>query len=229
MQRTAPALTLLPALLPAALLLGSALPGQAITTYSHDPNAPTVLSGTTIPIVGTVSNTGTVVNFVSPTSQYVTFTVPKGLAFTRLTLESYNSTDGRGFIGLMRGNTWTTAPSGGALPNALAYNHFGVQGVCALQYLSITPSGVQNCVTNPASQSNLLTKTMGAPLTERLLEGDYTLWIQQTRSTPVTFAFTAKFSPVPGPVPFLGVGAGLAFSRRLRQRRSLADQGVGPA
>jgi hypothetical protein len=57
----------------------------------------------------------------------------------------------------------------------------GLRLVCALQVLSITRSGNQNCVNDPASQSNQLTKIMGARLTERLLEGDYTLWIQQPR------------------------------------------------
>lgn len=231
MQLTAKSLTLLPALLPAALVLSQAMPGQAIT-YSNDPLDPTELDGLpTISIVGSVNNVGTVVGGVSPTSQYVTFNVPSGYRFASLVLEQYDSTDPRGFIGLMAGNQWTTAPvfSPNGLPNAIAYNHFGAQGLCALNYVTIVPSGTQNCVSDPAGQSDLLKTTMGAGLSGPLLAGDYTLWIQQTRTPVVSYAFKATFAPVPGPAPFLGVGAGLAFSRRLRQRRSLATTATSEA
>jgi hypothetical protein len=222
MQFTAKSLTLLPTLLPAALVLSQAMPGQAVT-YSYNPLEPTELDGLpTISIVGSVSNTGIVSGGVSPESQYVTFNVPSGYYFASLVLEQYDSTDPRGFIGLMAGNQWTTKPSSGTLPGALAYNHFGAQGLCALNYVTIAPTGTQNCVNDPAGQSDLLKKTLGAALSGPLLAGDYTLWIQQTKTPPVNFTFKATFAPVPGPAPFLGLGAGLAFSRRLRQRRSLA-------
>ena len=164
--------------------------------------------------MGTVSNTGSVVGGVSPTSQYVTFTVPSGYIFSSLTLESFDSTDRRGFIGLMPGNQWTTAPASGALPGALAYNHFGVMGVCALNYVSLAPSGVQNCVTDPADQSDLLSKTLGPALSGPLQAGDYTLWIQQTAAAPVSDAFKASFTAVPAPAPLLGLGAARGPAQR---------------
>ena len=86
--------------------------------------APSVETGSKkVKIKGTVTNVGTVAGGVSPTADYVTFTVPTGKVFTSLTLTSYTSTDDRGFVGLIAGNQWTTAPvfaPSPGLPGALA-------------------------------------------------------------------------------------------------------------
>jgi hypothetical protein len=199
------------------------LTGFAGLAYSNNALAPTVLSGSeSVTLSGTVSSAaGSVVGGVSPTSDYVAFTVPNGFVFRGFTLTSFNSvTDGRGFVGLMPGSQWTAVPntSNGSLPGATAYSHFGTRGVCELSYLDLAPSGTNNCVINPVAQSNLFSKSLGTPPTVPLPAGSYTAWIQQTGATPIGYQFVAQFTPVPGPLPILGVATGPGFSRRLRRR-----------
>jgi hypothetical protein len=221
--------TLLPlvALVPVLTLLAS--PSATQAAYSHNPLAPSVETGSKkVKIKGTVTNVGTVVNGVSPTADYVTFTVPTGKVFSSLTLTSYTSSDDRSFVGLMAGNQWTTAPAAGALPGALAYSHFGTRGVCSEFYGNLAPSGTNNCATNPASQTDLFVKSLLGPLTTPLQAGDYTVWIQNTGVELTEYEFEAQFqnAQAPGPLPILGAAAGFGFSRRLRQRiRSAKPQG----
>ena len=218
------------ALVPAFTLLASPMASQA--AYSHNPLAPTKLTGSPkVTIQGKVQNVGTVTNGVSPTSDYVTFRVPYGKVFTGLNLTSYTSTDDRSFVALMAGKQWTavpklTQPQG--LPGALAFSHFGTRGVCSAFYGNLAPSGTNNCATDPLSQTNLFVKSLTGPLAAPLKSGDYSVWIQQTGNQETAYVFEAQFESVkaPGPLPILGAAAGLGFSRRLRQRiRSAKPQG----
>jgi hypothetical protein len=204
--------------------------------YSHNPLAPTKLTGSpTVTIQGTTTP-GTVTGGVSDKSEYVTFRVPYGKVFTGLNLTSYTSTDDRSFVALMPGKQWTavpklTQPQG--LPGALAFSHFGTRGQCSLFYGDRIPSGTyneitNNCVTKPAGQSNLFVKSLTGPLAAPLKSGDYSVWIQNTGAEETAYVFEAQFESVkaPGPLPILGAAAGLGFSRRLRQRiRSAKPQG----
>ena len=214
------------ALVPAFTLLASPMASQA--AYSHNPLAPTKLTGSpTVTIQGTTTP-GTVTGGVSDKSEYVTFRVPYGKVFTGLNLTSYTSTDDRSFVALMPGKQWTAVPASGALPGALAFSHFGTRGVCSLFYGNLAPSGANNCVTNPAGQSNLFVKSLTGPLAAPLKSGDYSVWIQNTGLEETAYVFEAQFESVkaPGPLPILGAAAGLGFSRRLRQRiRSAKPQG----
>ena len=214
------------ALVPAFTLLASPMASQA--AYSHNPLAPTKLTGSpTVTIQGTTTP-GTVTGGVSDKSEYVTFRVPYGKVFTGLNLTSYTSTDDRSFVALMPGKQWTAVPASGALPGALAFSHFGTRGVCSLFYGNLAPSGANNCVTNPAGQSNLFVKSLTGPLAAPLKSGDYSVWIQNTGLEETAYVFGAQFESVkaPGPLPILGAAAGLGFSRRLRQRiRSAKPQG----
>ena len=160
--------------------------------------------------------------------------MPYGKVFTGLNLTSYTSTDDRSFVALMAGKQWTavpklTQPQG--LPGALAFSHFGTRGVCSAFYGNLAPSGGNsgnNCVTNPAGQSNLFVKSLTGPLAAPLKSGDYSVWIQNTGAEETVYVFEAQFESVkaPGPLPILGAAAGLGFSRRLRQRiRSAKPQG----
>ena len=200
-------------------------PGHA--AFSTDKNNPTVLPWSqSLTISGTVSQpSGAAVGGVSPFAQYVSFTVPQGWAFNGLNLLSFDSTDTRGFVGLQAGSQWTAVPNTttGALPGSLAYHHFGTGAgargsLCAQTYIQATPLPTGVCATNPTANSNLFTRSISAPIGGPLQAGTYTLWLQQTAATPVTFTFEASFQPVPSPLPLLGAAAGFGFSRRLRQR-----------
>ena len=214
----------------AAAVLPGAPAHAAPAAFSKDKNNPTALSffPSGIPISGTVNQTsGSAVGGVSPDAQYVTFTVPKRYNFTSLTLTDYSSTDQRGFVALQAGSQWTSVPSGGGIPGALTYNHFGTgntgtRPVCALSYAgsTATPSGASACVSNAAANSDLFSRNLPNSILSAQPAGSYTLWIQQTAPAPVSYALEANFQPqpVPGPLPVLGAVAGFGFSRRLRRR-----------
>ena len=214
----------------AAAVLPGAPAHAAPAAFSKDKNNPTALSffPSGITISGTVNQTsGSAVGGVSPDAQYVTFTVPKRYNFTSLTLTDYSSTDQRGFVALQAGSQWTSVPSGGGIPGALTYNHFGTgntgsRPVCALSYAgsTATPSGASACVDNAAANSDLFSRNLPNSILSAQPAGSYTLWIQQTAPAPVSYALEANFQPqpVPGPLPVLGAVAGFGFSRRLRRR-----------
>lgn len=223
-QRASKAFWLLAA--PAALLLTA--PQNGLAAYSNNPNAPTVISGfPSVTISDTLPGGGTTTGGVNSLAQYVTFTVPTGFVVRDLSLIKYGSTDDRAFVALMPGSTWTATPNltNGSLPGAIAFHHPGTGApsgssngaLCAQQYLNRVPTGLENCVNNPAGQSNLLTKSLIAPV-NILQAGTYSMWLQQTSAQSVFYEFQAQFSPVPAPLPALGAAAGLGLSRRLRKR-----------
>ena len=210
----------------ALALLG--LPQAGHAAFSNDKNNPTVLPWSDIlTIAGEVSQPGgpaATVGGVSPNAQYVSFTVPIGYEFTSLKLVNYNSSDLKGFVALQAGDKWTAVPntSTGALPGALAWHHFGNGGgarstLCSQNYQqAITLVGV--CLTDAAANSDLFASAIGGPIAGPLPAGPYTLWLQQTNTTPVGFTFQATSTAVPAPLPLLGLGAGFGVSRRLRRR-----------
>ena len=212
----------------AAAVLPGAPAHAAPAAFSKDKNNPTALSffPSGIPISGTVNQTsGSPVGGVSPDAQYVTFSVPKHYNFTSLTLTDYSSTDQRGFVALQAGSQWTSVPSGGVIPGALTWNHFGTgnsgsRPVCALSYVgsTATPSGASACVSNAAANSDLFSRNLPNSILSAQPAGSYTLWIQQTALADVSYTFEANFQSVPGPLPVLGAVAGFGFSRRLRRR-----------
>ncbi|MEB3171897.1 MAG: hypothetical protein VKK43_11045 [Synechococcaceae cyanobacterium] len=205
-----------------------ALPQAGHAAFSNDKNNPTVLPWSEIlSIAGAVSQPGgpsATVAGVSPNAQYVSFTVPIGYEFTSLKLVNYNSSDLKGFVALQAGDKWTAVPntSTGALPGALAWHHFGNGGgarstLCSQNYQqAITLAGV--CLTDAAANSDLFARSIGGPIAGPLPAGPYTLWLQQTNTTPVGFTFQATSTAVPAPLPLLGLGAGFGVSRRLRRR-----------
>ena len=159
---------------------------------------------------------------------YVTINIPAGRQITEIILDSYNSTDERAFIALQAGNQFTATPSGGTLPGALAFHHFGWRGLCANNYGALRPSASanNNCILadnitpNPARLTDLFDSVFSTSpsLPTSLLPGDYTFWIQQVSGdSEYKFVVTSSTS-VPGPLPLLGAAAGFSFTRRLRRR-----------
>lgn len=194
----------------ALALLG--LPQAGHAAFSHDKNNPTVLPWSDIlTIAGAVSQTtGSAAGGVSPDAQYVSFTVPIGYEFTSLKLVDYNSSDDRGFVALQAGDKWTAVPNTttGALPGALAYHHFGsgagttYGSLCSQSYAGGTIP-VDVCATDPVANSDLFTRSINGPITGPLPAGPYTLWLQQTNTTPVGFTFQATSTALPAPLPLL--------------------------
>ena len=229
----------------AVALVGTALAlpreaAAAAVDYSNDPLNPSVVSidafGKFL-FDGHVGGTGSTASCTPiagwSCADYITVTVPEGLAINTINLDFYNSTDDRAFIAVQAGNQWTANQTTGA--GSLAYNHFGWRGLCATTYgasrLASTnnptpPSATYNCTngtdtdprTTPISTNlftNVLTGSpkLGAPLTA----GSYTFWIQQV-SGDSEYTFTVSTINVPAPLPLLGAGAAFGWSRRLRRR-----------
>lgn len=233
----------------AVALFGAAvaLPREAAAApvdYSDNPLSPTVVSidafGKFL-FDGHVAGTGTTASCtpISPWScaDYITITVPEGLAINNINLDFYNSTDDRAFIAVQAGNQWTANQTTGA--GSLFYNHFGWRGQCATTYGALRlastntptpPSTTYNCTngtdteprTTPIS-TNLFTNVYTATNNSSprpagpLGAGTYTFWIQQV-SGDSEYTFTLSTINVPAPLPLLGAGAAFGWSRRLRRR-----------
>jgi hypothetical protein len=223
----------------AVALVGAAvaLPREAAAApvdYSDDPLNPSVVSidafGKFL-FDGHVGGTGSTAS-CTPISgwscaDYITVTVPEGLAINSINLDFYNSTDDRAFIAVQAGNQWTANQTTGV--GSLAYNHFGWRGLCATTYGALRPSAPSanyNCTngtdTNPLTtptSTNLFTNVLtGSPkLGAPLAAGNYTFWIQQV-SGDSEYRFTVSTINVPAPLPLLGAGAAFGWSRRLRRR-----------
>lgn len=223
---------------PAALGL-SPLAGHA--ALSTDPLNPTVLPFSPGGIVFSDTNVGAPANStsgtqISPASQYVTFTVPDGFVFKGLSLTNYSSSDDRGFVALKTGSSWPLGTSMTAQQRAglsLAYNHFGTgtsgtRPQCSQSYAGSAaqpgpnpaPPAVNTnvCINEAAANSDLFSRNLLGNTIGAQPAGSYTVWIQQTVATAVTFTFEAQFQAVPSPLPLLGAAAGFGLSRRLRQR-----------
>ena len=190
------------------LMAGTVLlprPALALADYSNDPTNPTPLGfavgADSLVIENEFFNT-------SPpstggnvdTKDYVTFSVPDGRSLVSLVLEFYDSPNGISFVAIDDGQTFTAVPDvpSGTLPGSIAFSHFGTTGLLVGQNLL------------PASQP----------------AGPYTVWIQQSSPGTTQYRFSANLNRAPGPLPVLGVAAGLGWSRRLRRRlRSRPDIG----
>ena len=56
---------------------------------------------------------------------YLTINVPTGDELSQIILESFTSTDQKGFIGIQSGTTFTQPPTGTDVTQLLGYTHFG--------------------------------------------------------------------------------------------------------
>ncbi len=111
---------------------------------------------------------------VAPDLDYVTINVPADTALTRITLDSYNSTNTQSFMALQPGTQFTEVAASANVANLLGYAHFGTVSV-GMDILPDLAAGV------------------GAQgFTTPLAAGDYTLWMQETGSAAVDFSITLE-------------------------------------
>ena len=205
--------------------------------YSDNPLAPSQVSIDAFGkylfdghVAGTTPTPGAACLPTAPWScaDYITISVPQGLAISSINLDFYNSTDDRAFIALQAGNQFTATVSSGGLPGSLAYHHFGWRGLCSTTYGGLLPGTVSssnNCInaanTTPVAgqPTDLFASVLsGSPrLTSPLPAGDYTFWIQQV-SGDSEYRFTVSTINVPAPLPLMGGAAAYGWSRRLRRR-----------
>ena len=204
------------------------------TDYSDDPLNPTEIfansSGNFTFSVNQAGVGGANPCTIGNCKDYVFFNVPTGRVFTGLRMDFYNSTDDRAFVALQSGSQFTAVPnfSTGALPGALAFNHNGWRGLCAVSYGALRPipqSANNNCIQAdnitpvPGRPTDLFSQVLATSpkVTGPLPAGAYSLWTQQASGSS-EYTLTATTSAVPGPLPVAGALGAFAWSRRLRRR-----------
>jgi len=161
---------------------------------------------------------------------YVFFRVPTGRVFTGLRMDFYNSADDRAFVALQAGTQFTAVPNAttGRLPGALAFNHNGWRGLCAVSYGALRPASYNanyNCIQPdnltpvPGRPTDLFSQVLATSpkVTGPLPPGAYSLWTQQVSGSS-EYTLTAVTRQTPGPLPVAGALGAFAWSRRLRRR-----------
>ena len=223
----------LKALLQASLGLAVVAATTAVqaTDYSDNPLIPTEIfadSAGNFSFSVDQSGTGNVCTPGLNCKDYITFTVPVGRMFTGLTMDFYNSTDDRAFVALQAGSQFTAVPVGVTLPGALAYNHAGWRGLCAVSYGALRPTtynAAYNCIQPdltpvPGSPTDLFTQVFATSPSLRapLPAGTYSMWTQQISGVSQYTLTATTAIAVPGPLPVLGALGAFGWSRRLRRR-----------
>ncbi|HVU88474.1 MAG TPA: PEP-CTERM sorting domain-containing protein [Pirellulales bacterium] len=155
---------------------------------SNDRLAPTAIAVA----VGSNDVIGSVVGNPSDLD-YFTINVPTGDELSQLVLESFTSTDQRGFIGVQHGTTFTESASAPNVANLLGWTHFGPgAGNVGLDILPGMGQG-------PGAQG----------FTAPLAAGSYTFWVQQLGAlTNYDFNFVVKATPEPATWGMALVAAG---------------------
>lgn len=143
------------------------------------------------------------INTISATSvqgdrEYIHVVIPLGLELAAATLTSYAGDDDTAFIAIQAGNVLSEPPSGTDVTNLLGWSHFG-PGVGNVG-LDILP----DIGTGPGAIG----------FVPPLSAGDYTLWMQQTGTSPATYTFEFTVTPEPATAFLLMTGSFLAIRRR---------------
>ena len=179
------------------LVLGSTVTLPAATVWNETANgdlssnrlAPTAVSVA----VGNNDVIGSVVGNPSDLD-YLTITVPAGDELSQIILESFTSTDQKGFIGVQPGSTFTEPATGTNPAHLLGYTHFGPgAGNVGLDILPGMGTG---------AGSQGFTAPLGA--------GAYTFWVQQLGAlTSYDFNFVVKPVPEPATCGMAATAAGM--------------------
>ena len=102
--------------LPAATVWNESINGD-ISNNRLAPTSVTLAPGSN-DVIGSVQG--------SPSDiDYLTINVPSGDELSQIILESFTSTDQKGFIGVQSGTTFTQPPTGTDVTQLLGYTHFG--------------------------------------------------------------------------------------------------------
>ena len=152
-----------------AIVLFAVAPSQAATVWNEATNGDISnnrLAPTSVTLAaGSNDVIGSVVGNPSDID-YLTINVPTGDELSQIILESFTSTDQKGFIGIQSGTTFTQPPTGTDVTQLLGYTHFG------------PGAGNVGADILPSMGTGAGSQGFTAPLAA----GPYTFWIQQLGS-----------------------------------------------
>ena len=191
-----------------ALVLFAVAPSHAATVWNESVNGDISnnrLAPTSVTLAaGSNDVIGSVVGNPSDID-YLTINVPTGDELSQIILESYTSTDQKGFIGIQQGTTFTQPPTGTDVTKLLGYTHFGPgAGNVGLDIL-------------PSMGTGAGAQGFTAPLPA----GPYTFWIQQLGAlTNYDFNFVVQPVPEPATWALAAMAGGLLARWLLATRRA---------
>ena len=113
---------------------------------------------------------------VSGISKFFTFTIGDGFTFDKLSVESWESVDDLGFLGIVTGDTFSVDPANPDVTQLLGYYHYGV-GDVGDDILTAMGEG-------PGSQG----------FTAPLGPGEYSFWVRQGGADPATWNLNFEVS-----------------------------------
>ena len=174
---------------------GTNRPTATSRTIAFAPTAVSLTSGSNDVIGSVVGNPSDI--------DYQTINVPTGDELSPIILESFTSTDQKGFIGIQQGTTFTEPATGTNVANLLGYTHFGPgAGNVGLDIL-------------PGMGQGRKAKDFTGPLAS----GSYTFWIQQLGAlTNYDFNFVVRPVPEPATWGMATIAAGLCTLAAARKK-----------
>ena len=203
-------LSILPAI---AALLGASSIGHAGILYSESSSGDLPGDYTAPHSGGSLSIGENLISgsSVSTDRDYISFTVPAGMALSEIKLTHFASTDDRIFAALTSGTT-SIDPDPATVQNRvgllLGYTHPGTANTSALLGTDI----LDDLAAGPGA----------AGFSIPLPAGDYTFWIQQTNGQNVDYAFDLTAVPEPADAAWVVAAllAGTAVYRRNSAQKS---------
>ena len=133
---------------------------------------------------------------VSGISKFFTITIADGDSWTGLIVESWESNDDLGFLGIVDGDYFDVNPANPDVTQLMGYAHYGE--------LDVNQDILPTMGNGPGSQG----------FTAPLGPGDYSFWVRQGGADPATWDLNFVVTPAPGALALLGLGGLFGASRR---------------
>jgi hypothetical protein len=137
--------------------------------------------------------------------EYLTFQIPAGRTISSIYLRAYAGTDGRAFLGIQQGTTFTVPANTAAPGDMYGYSHFG------------TSASGATVGTDFLGQIGSAFGAQG--FTPPLTSGNYTVWLQQL-GAPATYQLDFVVSAVPEPATTAVCAAALLLGFTVLRRRT---------
>jgi hypothetical protein len=190
------------------LLCGFGLGSSAHAAVLHDESVQGDLSGNRLdPTRRTLAlGTNSVIATTVPLDlEYLTLTVPSGLALSQIVLAEFTGDSFVSFIAVQRGDIMSVTPAATTAAGLLGWAHFSAVGSDFLPTMGSSGGGAEG-------------------FTPPLQAGTYAFWIQEI-DAPVQYRLDFNVTAIPEPAQWVLMSLGLIALRALR-RKEAAPHGV---